>query len=527
MADPQNLNVTISATDETKAAFAAVKRSMEQTATTAQRMGAEVQRSQGGFKGLTTSIQQAGFQIGDFATQVASGGSAVTAFVQQGSQLLGMFGMFGALAGAGLAIAGVAYKMYEAGDAAEKTRDAVSGLVDEIKKLNEEAAKAGGGVAGVRALVMLEDLRAEYDLLVQSQQAAQAQMQGVGAGEMASAVTAVNDVELARTRSRIEELQKLISEYEKVARQEQEIQERIANQRKRGEDAAAARAKESRDAEEAERNRLKAADQFARETERWNQRNEQTMASIRAEQERYNKSLDDQARRLREQIDPNVAYASELERIGELLRTNRISADEYTAAAEQAAGRIYRQTSQTTDITRELGFTFSSAFEDAIIKGQRLRNVLGGIAQDIARIVLRQTVTSPIAGLLSGVVSSFAGSISGLFGGAATSSAKGPVELGLPGFGGARASGGPVTAGMAYLVGEEGPELFVPRASGSIVPNGAGGLVVNQTINVQAGVAQTVRAEMLAMLPRFKRETIDAVADARQRGGRFAAAMGT
>jgi phage-related minor tail protein len=40
-------------------------------------------------------------------------------------------------------------------------------------------------------------------------------------------------------------------------------------------------------------------------------------------------------------------------------------------------------------------------------------------------------------------------------------------------FGGARAKGGPVTAGQAYLVGEQGPELFVPGSSGGIVPNGA------------------------------------------------------
>jgi hypothetical protein len=35
-----------------------------------------------------------------------------------------------------------------------------------------------------------------------------------------------------------------------------------------------------------------------------------------------------------------------------------------------------------------------------------------------------------------------------------------------------RAAGGPVTAGRGYLVGEEGPELFVPSMSGAIVPNG-------------------------------------------------------
>ena len=48
-------------------------------------------------------------------------------------------------------------------------------------------------------------------------------------------------------------------------------------------------------------------------------------------------------------------------------------------------------------------------------------------------------------------------------------------------FGGARAAGGPVSRGRAYLVGEGGPEMFVPRQNGTIVPNGAG---VNVSVNV-------------------------------------------
>jgi hypothetical protein len=35
-----------------------------------------------------------------------------------------------------------------------------------------------------------------------------------------------------------------------------------------------------------------------------------------------------------------------------------------------------------------------------------------------------------------------------------------------------RANGGPVSAGMPYIVGEEGYELFVPKTSGTIVPHG-------------------------------------------------------
>lgn len=41
----------------------------------------------------------------------------------------------------------------------------------------------------------------------------------------------------------------------------------------------------------------------------------------------------------------------------------------------------------------------------------------------------------------------------------------------FPGRGGPHARGGPVEAGMSYLVGERGPELFVPSAPGKIVPN--------------------------------------------------------
>src|SRR3546814_15768673 len=43
------------------------------------------------------------------------------------------------------------------------------------------------------------------------------------------------------------------------------------------------------------------------------------------------------------------------------------------------------------------------------------------------------------------------------------------TALGLAG----RATGGPVSPGQAYLVGERGPELFVPTSSGQLAPGGA------------------------------------------------------
>jgi hypothetical protein len=62
-------------------------------------------------------------------------------------------------------------------------------------------------------------------------------------------------------------------------------------------------------------------------------------------------------------------------------------------------------------------------------------------------------------------------------------------------FGGARATGGPVSSGKSYLVGERGPELFVPSSSGNIVPNSAmaGGTVINLTVNGALDAEGTAR----------------------------------
>jgi len=54
------------------------------------------------------------------------------------------------------------------------------------------------------------------------------------------------------------------------------------------------------------------------------------------------------------------------------------------------------------------------------------------------------------------------------------------------GFGGARAGGGFVSPSKAYLVGEQGPELFVPNANGNIISNGklgGRGTVINVNIS--------------------------------------------
>jgi hypothetical protein len=84
-------------------------------------------------------------------------------------------------------------------------------------------------------------------------------------------------------------------------------------------------------------------------------------------------------------------------------------------------------------------------------------------------------------------------SVGGRIGSALTSLLPGSGLLsGLSGFVPGLAAGGPVSAGSPYIVGETGPELFVPTGSGTIMSNNrlsglAGGGTVNVTVNMPAG----------------------------------------
>jgi hypothetical protein len=60
-------------------------------------------------------------------------------------------------------------------------------------------------------------------------------------------------------------------------------------------------------------------------------------------------------------------------------------------------------------------------------------------------------------------------------------------------FAGARADGGAVMGGGAYLVGERGPEVFRPGGAGVIEPVGGGGITVN--VRVDGGAPGLMRSE--------------------------------
>ena len=89
---------------------------------------------------------------------------------------------------------------------------------------------------------------------------------------------------------------------------------------------------------------------------------------------------------------------------------------------------------------------------------------------------------------------------------------------------GARANGGPVSAGSPYIVGEKGPELFTPSSSGNITPNSAlgGNTVVNITVNENGGSSsssQGDRAKEALALGRMVESSVVAILTREKRPG--------
>ncbi len=143
----------------------------------------------------------------------------------------------------------------------------------------------------------------------------------------------------------------------------------------------------------------------------------------------------------------------------------------------------------------------------------------GGSMRDFAQTtldafkrIISDAITRQLFELLAGLggggtQGGFLGAIGGFFSGL----------VNAPG----RAAGGPVSAGRPYLVGEHGPELFMPGTSGSISPNGAGAAVYSQTnyINVDSRSDRgAVLQDIESVVRQSNRQMIEFFQDRQSRG---------
>ena len=217
---------------------------------------------------------------------------------------------------------------------------------------------------------------------------------------------------------------------------------------------------------EAAKVELAAALKFSRELSDPSGRYSKDDGSVRKRYEEEQRLADELGRTiLREQQESFRAREDHLRRVDRIEQKHLRAIGQWFAdsAAATAAARQEQELAEAQlqsgrlAATHLWGSTISTVLNNAV-SGTR---EWGDVILDILGNVLQQALNSPTG---------FGGLFTGLFGGG-------------------RAAGGPVTGGTTYLVGEQGPELFTPDVSGSIVPN-PGGVTVNSTVNVAAGVSR-------------------------------------
>jgi phage-related minor tail protein len=129
----------------------------------------------------------------------------------------------------------------------------------------------------------------------------------------------------------------------------------------------------------------------------------------------------------------------------------------------------------------------------------------GGLGFDDLKRTALQTLNEIAAGALQSGLSNVFGGGTGGGAGSLVGNAVGAL-LGLPG----RATGGPVSPGRAYLVGERGPEVFVPTSSGR-VDAGAGGRALDRNVRVSINLAAPRGSDAPVALRRSSRQVASAL----------------
>jgi hypothetical protein len=198
-----------------------------------------------------------------------------------------------------------------------------------------------------------------------------------------------------------------------------------------------------------------------------------------------------------EQFVDQMVRLAQLERAGLTTeaadRLRQEAAERFAASADAAEETVSKMTVFADQAARNMQDAFADFLFDPFEDG--LKGMLKSFIDTLRRMAAEAAAAAIFNALPGGGVAGFIGGL----------------------FGGKRADGGPVTGGTPYLVGERGPELFVPGSSGSIVPNHAMGGDVVFNIDARGADAQLTRA-LPAILEGFGQRIKGDIAENMSRG---------
>jgi len=281
------------------------------------------------------------------------------------------------------------------------------------------------------------------------------------------------------------------------------------------------------------------------------QKNAQAVKSIYAEYQRMQAELDKATPKdliggkdyLAEQAKIRAGLQQSLQDYTNYYEALKARQADWTNGATEAIANYSDAARNMAAQTQSVVSGFAKGMEDAITNFVSTGKVNFKSLSDFILVEINRMAVKAMEAKLFDMIGSFIGGAfdlggAGSFGGAATAvsgasssmatplagdyfGTAGSVSMasgtGVTGIFGARADGGPVTGGGPYLVGERGPELFVPNSSGNIVPNhalrgmdgaGGGGQQPSRTsnfymdISVPAGTSRATASQQATEIMR-------------------------
>lgn len=185
------------------------------------------------------------------------------------------------------------------------------------------------------------------------------------------------------------------------------------------------------------------------------------------------------------------------------LRTSKDLLPQEKLEIDQLAGSYYdlkKAQEENARVAQMMKDALSDSLAEIAVNFESLRDTATGAIQAIAKEIIKAKITTPLANSIIDALPSFSG-----FG----------KMLGF-------ADGGSPPVGVPSIVGENGPEIFVPNTAGTVIPNHALGgttVVVQQTFNMQPGLPETVGAAIRQAAPAIASAAHASVFRALQNGG--------
>lgn len=536
------------------------------TATVYNRFAQSVQQTGAGMNNVGVLIQQLGYQAGDFAVQVQSGTNAFVAFGQQATQLVGFLPMLAAelniakvaFMGMSIPIAPLmlglsilipvltavgAYFSRTTGEA-DSASEALKSYGQVLNNLNSSLDQTNLRLEALRrglapdeiltATLAIEDLQNQFDTLMSTE--VSGFWDAFTRGDRMAALTAMR----LEMESTLETLKEQAAEEQRL----ETAQKRRAYEFKMGLIEARQEAELFRDS------LMQSLDtmlQMAttdvgkafRDAIPSVQGLVDTLRSLPFFGQMYGRSVGQQNMldRLTAGDDERGSQRQGVSDVAELRTRQALERLGLTPSGERIGGRssgggagrletlrkeigLVKELTQAEKDRQTILQSIEGSLESgfmAMVEGTKsVKDAFKQMAYEIIKELYRVLVVQRMVGGISSAVGLFAGPSTGSFG--------------LP-FG--RESGGTMMANTPYLVGERGPEIVVPRHSGTVINadktskamGGGGDITVQNNISVTGSDAAAVRAEVAKMIPQITNATKAAIIDAKQRGGQMSAAF--